>query len=173
MSHVRSVLDRIPAGLGHVGFVLAAGLACAAGALFWAGTTAAIYVVLLAYAAVTGEGMGGPLGIVMWPLLALGLGAAVSVVVYTPLSLLLAWLARRRWYVLVLGLLFVILLTLAAGVLLALRFHGEDATEQTWSRITIAIVLPYFFAGGYALYWAVLFGLHRLAPWLVRKFEQL
>jgi hypothetical protein len=149
-------------------FAAASFFGCLATAVFYAATFLALYVVGVV---VSGD-MGGPL---FAPLAMFGLflvGLFVALIVYTPLTLLTAALSRERMWIWLTAPALVVVLSFGAGLLIATRVQSADPIELWSGRLGAGVVLPYFFAGGYCLYWLFLFTPCQLGPWLVRRLEK-
>jgi hypothetical protein len=167
-----SFLDRIPKAVLGAGFALASAFGVVACAVFYAATCAAILFVLYAFAVVFDKYLGSPLAPIIWPAVFFGIGLFTGVFVYAPITFFLTWFARRRMLVWLIAPPVVAIAALLAGAWLATLVETPDPTERFWVRFTATVVLPYFFAGGYFVFWLTVFVPTQLGPWLLRKLER-
>jgi hypothetical protein len=153
-------------------FALAAGVACGASAVFYAATCLALYFVLVGVSAVTNTDPGGPLAGIFWPFVLFFVGLVMALVVYTPITLLTFALARRRMWAWLLAPVVISVISFAVGMVCASRVESIRPLDLWTGRVGLALVLPYFFAGGYCLYWLVVFVPCQLGPWVLGKLQK-
>jgi hypothetical protein len=153
-------------------FVVAAGLACAASALFYGATCLALYFVLLVLAGVTNTGVGSPLAGIIWPIVLFFVGLVMALIVYTPITFLTFALARGRMWVWLVAPVLVGVISFTISIVCAAGVESTKPLDFWTGRAGLALVLPYFFAGGYCIHWLVVFVPCQLGPWLLRKLDR-
>ncbi len=151
-------------------FAGAAAIGCLASAVFYAATLFAFYLVLLLIAGVMNLGMGSPIAGPIWTFVFFCVGLGAALIVYTPITLLTAALARKRIWVWLLAPILVVCVSFGVGILLAMRFEARSCREHLLPRHP-RFRAPLLLRGGYCLYWLFLFTSCQLGPWLLEKWK--
>lgn len=159
--------------LARFGYLLfAVASATAFTGVFYAATAVASYATMLAAAAVWDKPLGSPVFGVAFPIFMLIVGCSAALVVYTPLTACVASWAKRRFKVWLLAPLVVVLGAFGTGAVIASGLDLPDEDGRLALQALVAVLLPYFVAGGYVAYWLVVFLLTQVLPWLVLRFKQ-
>jgi hypothetical protein len=169
---LRSMPRPLWAILSGARFAVAAGVACAASAIFYAATCLALYFALLGIAGVTNTGIGSPLAGIFWPIVFFFVGLVTALIVYTPITFLTFVLARRRMWIRLITPILVGVISFSIGIVCASGVESGKPLDLWTGRVGLALVLPYFFAGGFFLHWLVVFVPCQLGPWLLEKWEK-